>query len=276
VKKKEVRFKALAESKSVETDIQANLEYRSRKRMLAKQNAQIEAKRNWLQSFNIEVIVTDPRGVAASASLLVSSAEPGFIIQQFYTGLSSILGVGVTVFAYLWLRRRIAKHRRKFPFVNHLRKVLNLSYYDFTRFDGDAYKTKVNDFFQKLPLEFYNELTPQEQRSFAVCVAEILVKRGLVYRSDTFGGFFGICCWLNVGWPNDLDLKKFDVQSHAIAVEALNSWKGDQQPLNRWAYHSPSTHEKFHVFCCCTKPASAKRWPAVALTELKTHEGTTP
>lgn len=57
-RKKEARFKALAESKSVETDIQANLEYRSRKRMLAKQNAQIEAKRTWLQNFNANDALT--------------------------------------------------------------------------------------------------------------------------------------------------------------------------------------------------------------------------
>lgn len=52
VRKRETKFKSLAESKSVETDIQANLEYRSRKRMLARQNMQIEEKRAWLNNFS--------------------------------------------------------------------------------------------------------------------------------------------------------------------------------------------------------------------------------
>lgn len=246
-------------------------------------------------SFNIELVVSDSRGLAISISFILSTMVPhsaGFFdIEKLYTSLSSVGGIGLTILAYLWLRRKIAIHRRKFPFVNHLRKALNLEYYDYTRFDGDAYKSKVGDFFQRLQWEnpdFYSRLSPQEQKSFAVCVAEILTKRGLVVRSDLSGGLFGVCCFLNVGWPNELKLNEFEAQTCVILEEALSEWKNAavaekeyKKPLNRWTYHSPSKSEKFRVFFCCAKPSTADRWrmtdnytrEGVALTELKTREG---
>lgn len=253
-------------------------------------------------SFNIEVEASDARGLAVSSDFILSSVVPsspgGINIQQLYTSLSSICGVALTVLAYLWLRRRIAKHRRDFPFVNDLRKVLNLEYYDFTRFDGDTYKTKVNDFLLNLQWhhpDFYDRLTPTQQQCFAVCVGEILTQRGLVSRSGNGGGLFGVCCLLNVGWPNQLNLREFELQGKSIANEAVGNWKEAlaaekeyQQPLSRWPYLSPSSKEKCKVFCCCGKPSSANRWrvhsqsrdpppprgEGVALEELKTREGT--
>jgi len=251
-------------------------------------------------SFFIEVQATDLRGVTGSTDFVLSVTTflfQGIDIQKLYTSLSSIGGVGLTVMAYLWLRRRIAVHRRKFPFINDLRKTLNLEYYDFTRFDGDAYKTKL----QKLQWDietFYDELSPEEQRSFAVCVAEILTKRGLVTRSTYAGGLLGVFCLLNVGWPNEINLKAFGAQRRAIAAEAVDSWKAAaaaekeyQRPLNRWPYYSRTKREHCKVLCCCGKPTSANRWRAtseynttklhgrsnggvVALTELKVREAT--
>jgi len=249
-------------------------------------------------SYNIEVQASDARGVTSSTDFILASVVPKFDVEKLYTALSTVLGVGATMLAYLWLRRRIAIHRRKFPFLNDLRKVLNLEYYDFTRFDGDAYKTKALKLQWDLE-DFYAQLSVEEQKSFAVCVAEIMTKRGLVCRSGSAGGLFGLFCLLNVGWPNELDLGKFEVQSKAIAAEAVANWTQAQQegqqkehlkPLNRWAYLSPSSMEKFKVCCCCAKPSSADRWrptddyytntntnntnrAAVALTELKTREG---
>lgn len=210
--------------------------------------------------------------------------------------MSSILGVGCTFGAFVLVRWRIAKHRRDFPFVNDLRKVLNLEYHDFTRLGGDSFKTKVNDLFLLLRWnhpKFYEQLTPREQKCFAVCVAEVVTKRGLVSRSGIFGGGFGVCCMLNVGWPNELHLKAFEAQSSEIVAEAVQNWKSAmaaekeyKQPLQRWPYYSPSKGEKLRVFCCCAKPSSADRWRptdnnasntlegGVALTELKTREGT--
>lgn len=233
-------------------------------------------------SFNIEVEARDPRGVTSSAEFILSSVTGGFDFDKLYTALSTVGGIGLTILAYLWLRRRIAKHRRDFPLVNDVRKVLNLEYYDFTRFDGDSYKTKL----LKLQWDmggFYSQLTPPEQKSFAVCVGEIIVKRGLVSRSNYGGGLFGVCCVLNVGWPNQLNLKALEVQSSDIAEEAINNWKQSlaakkehQKPLNRWPYYSPSKGEKCKVFFCCAKPFSAGRFPVgdVALEELKTRDGT--
>jgi len=210
-------------------------------------------------SFNIELEAIDPRGLTASTNFVLSTG--GFDIQSLYTSLWSMGGVGLTMLAYLWLRRRIAIHRRKFPFVNDLRKVLNLEYYDFTRFDGDAYKTKVNDFFVELRWnhpDFYAQLTAQEKKSFAVCVAEILTKRGLVTRSGNAGGLFGVFCLLNVGWPNELDLGEFESQGRSIAAEAVAAWKSAvvaqkdyQKPLNRWPYFSQQTRKTLCVLLLC-------------------------
>lgn len=182
-----------------------------------------------VSSFIIEVQASDKRGLTASTHFVLSSTESkAAYYRSIYGSLSGIGGIGITVLAYLWLRRRIALHRREFPLVNDLRKVLNLEYYDFTRFAGDAFKTKVNDLLQRFQLEhqeFYSQLSPEERKSFAVCVAEILIARELVSRSGYGGGLFGILCCLNVGWPSQLNMKQFEQQSGEIAIEAIATWK---------------------------------------------------
>lgn len=119
-------------------------------------------------------------------------------------------------------------------------------------------------------------------------MAEILFKRGLVVRSDSFSGVFGIFCLLNVGWPYEIELETFEAQTFEIAAESVNTWttasmaeKEYEKPSVRWQYVAPSNKEKFVVFCCCAGPATANRWRVtdgyksgrVALTSLKKQEG---
>ncbi|MBA2649287.1 MAG: FG-GAP repeat protein [Legionella sp.] len=231
-------------------------------------------------SFNIEIQAKDKRGLTASTNFILTSEESkAAYYRSLYGSLSGVAGSGFALIAYLWLRRRIANHRRDFPFANDLRKVLNLEYYDFTRFDGDTYKTKINDFLQQLRLEhheFYTQLTPAEQKSFAVCVAEILMARALISRSGYGGGLFGVLCCLNVGYPSQLNMKAFEKQIVDIAAEAVTHWEeaGDKAQT-KWFYQSPSRQEKLHVFFCCAKPSTAKRFPppGIELENLKQHEG---
>src|SRR4051812_1083950 len=115
----------------------------------------------------------------------------------------------------------------------------------------NTYKNKMDNFLERLQLnhhEFYTRLTEEEQKSFAVCVAEILTQGGLITRSDYGGGLFGVLCCVNAGWPAQLNLKKFGAQSVAIADQAVNdmSWKGAavaqkeyQMPIRRWTYVRP-------------------------------------
>jgi len=113
---------------------------------------------------------------------------------------------------------------------NLVRKILNLEYYDFTRFGGDTYKTKIDNFVRHLKREypgFYEELTPEEFKNFAVCMAAILVQQGLISRSTCCDSLFGICCGINVGRPSKLDLKTFEKQLDDIVDQTIDTWKNE-------------------------------------------------
>lgn len=229
-------------------------------------------------SFNVEVSAKDGRGLLISTNfILLCQESKAAQYRSAYTSVSSVAGVAIAILAYLWLRRRIAKHRADFPFANDLRLVLNLEYYDFTRFDGDAYKTKVGEFLQRLQLEntdFYKKLAPEARKSFSVCVAEILNDRNLVIRSKYAGGLFGILCCLNVGWPSALKLQEFEDQGSEIASEAVRAWKKEKNPLTHWSYSAPSVKERVGTFFCCpTKRKFSPPTRGIELAQLSSHEG---
>jgi len=126
--------------------------------------------------------------------------------------------------------------------------------------------------------EFFIRLSPEEKDVFAVCVGEILTKRGLVRTSKAFGGTFSVWCCLNVGWPNYLLLDLFERQSLSIAQEAIAAWTASKDPMKQWPYFSPTMSEKCGVFFCCSKPKTRDRWFAgdIELAELKEREGEEP
>ncbi|MBA2650081.1 MAG: FG-GAP repeat protein [Legionella sp.] len=205
-------------------------------------------------SYHIKITATDNRVLQASTNFVLRANESNAASYRALTeALSAIGSFSITLLAYLWLRRRIAKHRRDFPLANDIRKTLNLEYFDFSRFDGDTFKTKINELSQELQKDyqqFYTDLTPAERKSFAVCVSEILMARGLVTKSEYAGGLFGIMCCLNVGWPTKLDLKKFEDQSLEISEEAVRVWKKASGytflPMKDWE-NGPSQQDTIYV-----------------------------
>jgi len=201
-------------------------------------------------AYLIELKATDPRGLSASSRFLLT-VENSLLTEYrtLWQTLTAVGGIGLTVLAYLWLRRRIAQHRRDFSLANELRKVLNLEYYDFTRFDGDTFKSKMIEFISLLNYEypkFYNELTHKELKSFAVCLAEILSNEGYVTRSGYGPAGFGIFCCLNVGWPTELNLKRIEKETPHLVDKTINSWK------NQARYQLRHMKEKDSDFKECT------------------------
>lgn len=183
-----------------------------------------------VSSYNIEIEARDPRGLTNSTSFILSSqasADTGINYQLLQYALSTIGSVILTIMAYSWFRRRTAMHRRGFSFSNTLRKVLNLEYYDFMRFEGEVYRSKIEKFLERLETQhgdFYKKLTEEEKHSFAVCLAQVLINHGLVSPSNCGWGCFDIICCIAVGWPSQLDLKKLEQDDLAIAKEAVDTW----------------------------------------------------
>ncbi len=182
-------------------------------------------------SYRVKYEASDSRGLTASTEFILSSKQSSAdYYRTIGNSLGGVVGSAFAVLGYLWLRRRISMHRRHFFFANKLRGVgvANLHYFDFMRFEGNAYKAKMDIFIQQLRQDygsFYDELTEEEMKCFAICVAQILVTRQLISSAHWYDALFGILCCLNVGRPYQLDLEKFEKQRQGIAAEAVSAWE---------------------------------------------------
>jgi hypothetical protein len=183
----------------------------------------------------------------------------GLDLEKLYTTVSSISGVALAIGGYIWWRKLIASHRRGFELANNLRKAANLEYHDFMRFDGDIYKSKIDNLLIKLDLfrpGFYRELTNPQRKSFAVCIAEILGQRGLLEPSGCGMGMYGWMLAFSVGWSQQLKLKDFENQLTEIAQQAVTIWEAQENPTAYWPYFSPTCKDKAKAFCCA-RPSRA-------------------
>ncbi len=207
-----------------------------------------------LISLQIQIIASDPRGLTASTNFTLQSVAPapGFNFQILTSALSVLGSAAITVLGYMWWRKNAADHRTGYEFANMLRKVLNLEYYDFTKDKGELYKSHIQSFLADLKYQhnnFYATLiTPDERRSFAVCVAEIIQNKELLKKTGcclaTYNRFF----LFNASRPNGLKLEKFADQSSQIAQEAVTAWREESQrtagnPLTRWPYPTSGIRE---------------------------------
>jgi hypothetical protein len=215
---------------------------------------------------------------------------PQTLWQQFqalWNTILSISGATLTILLYLWIRNLLSTHRHRFPFANNLRKALNLEYYDFNRWEGDAYKTKIGEFLLCLDTahpNFYRQLSAEEQKSFAVCVGVVVLEQALVFPSTTPMALVGLLQFLTVGWSMRLDLMRFEEMKLEIATEAVKRWRDCEDATVKWPYCAPTKKDKFKAFCCA-KPSragvfasslklSSGRAPSgFALAELKKYEG---
>jgi hypothetical protein len=237
-----------------------------------------------LNSYQIEVQAKDPRGLIATTDFALQPQAPsqsGINLQALYTSVSSVGGIAVAIAGYLWWRRKTTAHRRGFELANNLRKAANLEYHDFMRFDGDVFKSKVADFLSKvdsIQSDFYKSLTPEQRKSFAVCITEILEERHLLKPSGYGMGIYGWMLAFSVGWSQQLDFKKFEAQLTEIAQQAVTAWQAEASPTSRWPYFSPTCKDKVNAFCCA-RPSRAgmfardkmrlSRSEGVSLTDLK-------
>jgi hypothetical protein len=219
-----------------------------------------EGRLSTLTNLQIEVQVRDLRGLVASTHFnLGSRTQTGITLQQIYAIVSPIGSVALAALGYAFLRKRTAAHRNNFEFANLMRTAANLEYHDFMRFDGEAYKTKVEIFLVKLDLlhpDFYKRLAHDEKKSFAVCVAEILAQRGLLSPSSCATGMYGSLFFLSVGRSQKLNLQQFEDQFTEIAQEAVSTWQAEESPLIRWPYYSLTFKDKAKA-CCGAKPSRA-------------------
>lgn len=232
--------------------------------------AQLRGVLENLVSLQIQIIASDPRGLTASTNFTLQSVAPppGFNFQILTSALSALGSAAITVLGYMWWRRNAANHRRGYEFANMLRRILNLEYYDFSKEKGEFYKTHIQSFLSDLKYyhnNFYNTLTQEEQRSFAVCVAEIIQSKGLLKKTGCCSAIHNRFFLFNSSWPKSLDLKKFSAQSSQIAQEAVTAWYEESQqthgnPLIRWPYLS-STREN--------KSVKRKETSGVEMTEIK-------
>jgi hypothetical protein len=187
----------------------------------------------------------------------------------------------MTSLTWWWGRRKATAHRRGFELANNLRKAANLEYHDFMRFDGDVFKSKVENLLShvdSLQKGFYKSLTPEQRKSFAVCIAEILEERHLLKPSGYGMGIYGWMLAFSIGWSQQLDFKKFESQLDDIAKQAFTAWRAEENPTTRWPYFSPTCKDKVNAFCCA-RPSRAgmfardkmrlSRSEGVSLTDLK-------
>ncbi len=209
-----------------------------------------------LISLQIQIIASDPRGLTASTNFTLQSVAPLplFNFQNLTSPLSILGSAAVTILGYMWWRRNAANHRKGYEFANNLREVLNLEYYDFTKEKGELYKTHVQDFLADLKhyhkdfYDYYNTLTSNEQRSFVVCVAEIIQSRDLLHKTGCCSATYNRFFLFNSSWPKSLNLKKFSAQSSDIADKAVIAWREEAQridgnPLTRWPYSAAGIRE---------------------------------
>jgi hypothetical protein len=190
---------------------------------------------------------------------VVEKAASGIDYEKLYASVSSVGGVILSVAGYFWLRQRVASHRRGYDFANALRKAANLEYHDFMRFGGEVYRTKIDALVAQLKLphrDFYDRLTIDERKSFAVCVAEILQERDLLSPSGCGDALYGCFFGFSVGWSQKLDIKAFEKQISEIARQAVAAWQAEENPLKRWPYHSPTPKDKANAWCC-PRPSKA-------------------
>jgi hypothetical protein len=208
-------------------------------------------------------------------------AAGGIDLQKLYASVSSIGGIAVAIAGYLWWRRKTTAHRRGFELANNLRKAANLEYHDFMRFDGDVFKSKVENLLghvDSLQKGFYKSLTPEQRKSFSVCIAEILEQCDLLKPSSYGMGIYGWMLAFSVGWSQQLDFKKFEAQLTEIAQQAVTAWRAEENPTARWPYFSPTCKDKVNAFCCA-RPSRAgmfardkvrlSQGQSVSMTELK-------
>lgn len=235
-------------------------------------SGQFSGKLSVIGNFPIEIIATDSRGLKSSALFVLRSQEATGLKPEQALSIGS--GIGSSLFSvllYLWIRRKITKHRHDFPFTNYLRTTLNLEYYDFSRFDGDTFKTKIENFLNAINAKysnFYSQLTEEEQKSFSVCVAEILIQTDLISPSNIGSKAFNFLCCLNVGSPSQLDLQEFDKLGSQIAERAIANWTNETKPLKKWPYLAENKKERCAVFFCNRKPYSQDRFIGSGRIEL--------
>lgn len=207
-----------------------------------------------LISLQIQVIASDPRGLTASTNFTLQSVapQPGFDFQKLISVASTIGSVVLTILGYLWWRKNAASHRVGYEFANVLRRVLNLEYFDFTKDEGELYKTHIErllNHFVYTHNNFCATLTSQEEmNSFAACVAEIIQNKGLLSKASCLWATHNRFFLFNRSWPNSLDLDKFGKETSKIAQEAVTAWREESQktngnPLARWPYAKSGQRE---------------------------------
>ena len=179
-----------------------------------------------LISLQIQIIASDPRGLTANTNFTLQSKapSPGFNFPSLYSTLSALISAALTVLGYMWWRRNAANHRIGYEFANMLRGVLNLEYYDFTKGEGELYKTHIERLLVNLKSHnnFYTALTSAEERqSFAVCVGEIIRGKSLLKKSDCPSAAYNRFFLFSPSWPSGLKLDEFGRLSSQIAREAV-------------------------------------------------------
>jgi hypothetical protein len=211
----------------------------------------------------IEVQATDPRGLAIGSSFSLNARLSNLNqAKDIWEAVGVFFSVTAGLVGFLLWRKKSLDHRRGHQFASLLRKRLKLMYYDFDRFHGDVYKSKMNElvsYINEVHQGLYSKLFGQEKVAFVDCIARVIIgKSGLVKPAGVAQTILNVLCFARCRRVQELDFDQIESLLPEIADEAVANWQAANDDWDTDWNQRDCDERLFGCFACKPYPLASE------------------